>query len=61
MLIEPRVKNAITIITALGETYEIHDTGEMGLCIVRTDHKEIEIRFADKNKPTGKGFMIYLK
>lgn len=66
MLIEPNANNSIRIITRVsGVSYQISDSDEMGLCITRTDHKDIEVKFADarslENKPMGKNFMLYFK
>jgi len=65
MLIEPRASNSIQITTHLTkQTYEISDCDELGLCITRTDHKDILVGFPDtvslNVKQVGKNFMIYL-
>lgn len=66
MLIEPNANNSIKIITRVkGITYEISDSDELGLCIVRADHTDIEVEFTDrksqKNISIGKNFMLHLK
>ncbi len=61
MKIEPRAFNAIHITTlATNITYEISDSDELGLCIVRTDHKDIQVGCIE-NKQLGSSFMLYLK
>jgi len=66
MLIEPNANNSITIITRINNiAYQISDSDEMGISIVRADHKDIEVKFADSqslgNKPIGSNFVLYLK
>ena len=66
MLIEPRASNVIVITTDVsGVSYQITDCDELGLRVIRIDHKDISVANSDAkgigDKLIGSGFILYLK
>ena len=65
MKIEPRAFNAIEITLETGVTFKLTDCEELGLCLVKADHKDIQVTFLDRMvqciAPVRSDFMVYLQ